>query len=75
MFLDVATNLVHLYFGISPSALAYLDPGTGSIIFQLLLGSVVGGIFFITSKYELLKAKLKQLLGNERKKDQHSDDE
>jgi len=27
---------------IIPSALAYVDPGTGSLIFQMLLGAVLG---------------------------------
>lgn len=34
---------------------AYLDPGTGSFLFQLLIGAVVGGIFVIKSYWLRLK--------------------
>ena len=29
------------------TTLAYLDPGTGSIILQALIGSVVGGLYIL----------------------------
>jgi hypothetical protein len=36
-----------IYFVVMPTqAYAYLDPDTGSFIFQILVGAVVGGIFF-----------------------------
>jgi len=36
-----------IYFGVMPTrAYAYLDPGTGSFIFQILVGAIVGGIFY-----------------------------
>ncbi|NCB38571.1 MAG: hypothetical protein EOM80_07365 [Erysipelotrichia bacterium] len=34
---------------------AYLDPGTGSFLFQLLVGALVGGIFVIKSYWLRLK--------------------
>jgi len=37
-----------IYFGVMPTrAYAYLDPGTGSFIFQILVGAIVGGMFFL----------------------------
>ena len=37
-----------IYFVVMPTqAYAYLDPDTGSFIFQILVGAVVGGIFFL----------------------------
>jgi len=62
-----------IVFLIAPQhAFAYLDPGTGSILFQLLIGSVVGGIFFVTSKLELIKARIRQFRKKE-EKDSHDD--
>lgn len=28
-------------------AWAYIDPGTGSVVFQIVLGSIIGGMAFI----------------------------
>lgn len=36
-------------------AFAYLDPGTGSFLFQLLIGALVGGIFVVKSYWIRLK--------------------
>ena len=36
-----------LYVAFAPPAYAYLDPGTGSYIFQLLIAGVVGLAFVI----------------------------
>ena len=52
------------YFAVMPTrAYAYLDPGTGSFIFQILVGAVVGGIFFFKNFIASLKEKLDRLLG------------
>ena len=32
----------HLYYGLTPPA--YIDPGTGSLIIQVLIGAVAGGL-------------------------------
>jgi hypothetical protein len=31
----------------APKAYAYLDPGTGSYIYQMLIAAVIGGLFVI----------------------------
>ncbi|MBK8159961.1 MAG: hypothetical protein IPK59_14740 [Rhodospirillaceae bacterium] len=49
--------MVYLGLGIS-SAHAYLDPGTGSIILQAVIGAVTGALIVI----KLYWYKLKQLL-------------
>lgn len=56
--------LLIIYFGILPTrAYAYLDPGTGSFIFQILVGAVVGGIFYFKNFIASLKEKINRLLG------------
>jgi hypothetical protein len=40
--------LVFLFFGIfTQKAYAYLDPGTGSYLFQLIIAGVIGGLFAV----------------------------
>ena len=41
-----------LFFGTTQSALAYFDPGTGSVIMQLILGGI-GGVIVISKIYWL----------------------
>ena len=36
-----------IVFGFSKSAWAYLDPGTGSMVLQLLLGGIAGAIVIL----------------------------
>jgi hypothetical protein len=38
------------------NAHAYLDPGTGSILLQMLIGGVVGGLFIVKMQWARLKA-------------------
>ena len=42
-----------------PAAYAYIDPGAGSLLLQLLLGGVAGAFVF----FRLFKQKLFRLLG------------
>lgn len=50
----VTTSLISLLF---PShAYAYLDPGTGSYIFQILIAVAVGGLFAIKLFWGKIKA-------------------
>ncbi len=43
------------------NAYAYLDPGTGSILLQGLIGAIAGGLFFA----KMYWAKFKTMLGFE----------
>ena len=45
-----------------PNAYAYLDPGSGSIIFQAIIGALVGVGIAIKIYWEKLKFKLSNLL-------------
>ena len=43
------------------NALAYLDPGTGSIIFQLIIAGITGSIAYIVFYYRKFKDFLKKI--------------
>ena len=49
----------------SKYAYAYLDPGTGSMLFQALIGGVVAAIFTIKMYWYHLKLFIKRKLGKE----------
>lgn len=38
-----------------PNAFAYLDPGTGSYIFQVLVATLIGGIFTLKIYWQKIK--------------------
>ncbi len=59
-----------LFFAFPREAYAYLDPGTGSYIFQLAIAVLVGGSFAI----KLYWRKIKTLLANLFSKRQRDDD-
>lgn len=62
--------LIGLIFLLSAdNANAYLDPGTGSFIFQLALGMLLGGIVAIKVKFKQLKNFGSSLLNRKKKKD------
>lgn len=44
-------------------AYAYIDMGTGSMIFQMLVAGLVGAGFTIKMYWRTLKGKVRQLLG------------
>lgn len=43
------------------NAFAYLDPGTGSIIFQLIIAGITGSIAYIVFYYRKFKDFLKKI--------------
>ena len=51
--------------------LAYLDPGSGSILIQLAIAALLGLGVAITTSW----SKIKKLLGIKTKKDEHEDDD
>ncbi len=57
--LGVVALILALCF--SPDAYAYLDPGTGSYMLQILLGSLVAGFFVIKQYWHRLKYFFKEL--------------
>jgi hypothetical protein len=52
-----------LFYLIPPlKAYAYLDPGTGSYIFQLIIAALLGGLFAVKLFWNKIKISLKNLL-------------
>lgn len=68
MSFKTATSLIGLtaMLSLSAPAHAYLDPATGSIILQALLGAVAGAtLFFRTSLYKVRALFSRQKPGND----------
>jgi len=53
--------LVLFYLIFPLKAYAYLDPGTGSYIFQLIIAAFVGGLFAVKLFWNKIKIFLKNL--------------
>jgi hypothetical protein len=43
------------YFLFASQAFAYLDPGTGSYVFQILIAAFIGGLFTIKMFWQKIK--------------------
>lgn len=50
--------------GFSESAHAYIDLGTGSMIFQMIVAGLVGATFTIKMYWYKIKTKIRRLLGH-----------
>lgn len=59
----------------SQSAAAYLDPGTGSLILQMLIAGIVGAMFTIKLYWYKLKAFIARLLGEEKETENNHDND
>lgn len=46
-----------------PSAYAYIDPGSGSFMLQMLIASLIGASFTIKAYFKTIKEKIKTLFG------------
>jgi len=55
-----------LIFVFSKDSYAYLDPGTGSYIFQLIIAGIIGGMFSIKIFWNKIKASLANLFSKEK---------
>ncbi|MCK4396886.1 hypothetical protein KAW96_09895 [candidate division WOR-3 bacterium] len=61
-------SVISLFYLISPQKLyAYLDPGTGSFIFQLIIAALLGGLFAIKIFWKRIKTFLKNLFSKGKK--------
>jgi hypothetical protein len=49
---------VALWFGSTGAAHAYLDPGTGSILLQAIIGGVASGLFIMRMYWRKIKSFL-----------------
>jgi len=57
-----------LFFASTQNAQAYLDPGTGSYILQLIIGGALGGVFLLKNYWQSLKGFFSR---NKTKSDDH----
>lgn len=58
MMLKIFTILVLCLFVFPGRVHAYLDPGTGSYLFQFLIAGLLGGMFFFRGYFDKIKNKL-----------------
>lgn len=68
--------ILALWFLVLPGQLfAYIDPGTGSYVFQMIIATLVGSMFLLKTSWQRLKDWFSQLFSakkkseNEEKKD------
>ena len=59
----VAATAVLLVLGTAKPAFAYIDPGTGAMLLQLLLGGVAGGLVILKLYWHRLKERTTRLFG------------
>jgi len=63
------------YFSFSQPLDAYLDPGTGSIILQAVIGIAVGGLFAVGLFWSRVKTFFRNLFSRgEKEKDERDQD-
>jgi len=63
-----------LFFFTFPETLdAYLDPGTGSIILQVVIGAAVGGLFAVGLFWHRVKTFFKNLFSRGEKHEKDKD--
>ncbi len=55
--------VVFCFYVFAVPAHAYLDPGTGSFIFQIMVGAVVGAVFVLKSYFNKIADRARSLFG------------
>lgn len=63
-----------LYLAFPPFVYAYLDPGTGSYILQLLVAGLVGGAFVIKMFWSRIQTFFRRLFSRGEKLEDETDD-
>jgi len=64
--------LVYLIF--PRNAYAYLDPGTGSFVIQIIIAFALGAIFFIKIYFKKIKVFFSNLFSKKKSKDEKPND-
>jgi len=65
----ILLSLTLLLLALPSTAHAYLDPGTGSYVVQLLIGTVLGGLFAVGMFWRRVVAFFKRLFKHGSKDD------
>lgn len=73
MFKIVLLVLLGLFVTIKNTQ-AYLDPGTGSYITQLIIGFSIGGIYLIKIYWSKIKSRIKSIFKSKQKHDKKNED-
>jgi len=60
--------IIALHLTLSPNAYAYLDPGTGSYIFQVLIATFIGALFTIKMYWQKIKHAILNLFSKKPEK-------
>jgi len=60
--------IIALQLTLSPNAYAYLDPGTGSYIFQVLIATFIGALFTIKMYWQKIKHAILNLFSKKQDK-------
>jgi hypothetical protein len=50
---------------------AYLDPGSGSFLLQLLLAGILGGLFVVKMSWSRIKGFFRRMFGRGQNPDEH----
>ena len=66
-FSEVIIFLILFSFTFSDEAYAYLDPGTGSYIFQLIVATLIGALFAVKLFWGKVKTFFNNLFSKEKK--------
>jgi hypothetical protein len=64
-------RLAEALYGPMRSVLAYLDPGSGSFLLQLLLAGILGGLFVVKMSWSRIKGFFRRMLGRGQDPDEH----
>jgi hypothetical protein len=65
--LRATVPLLLVLFALAPSpAWAYIDPGTGSFLFQVVAATLIGGLFFVRTSWQRIRERIKRLFGSRR---------
>jgi hypothetical protein len=68
----LVVSIILIVFGFESSALAYLDPGTGSMVLQLLLGGIAGVVVILKLYWSRFVGLFR---GNAREESEHCSSE
>ena len=55
LFFKIFTIITFFGWGLANEAQAYIDPGTGSMLFQSVIAAIAGGVFLIKTYWSKLK--------------------
>lgn len=65
----ICLSAVFLLLFIPQMAMAYIDPGTGAYIFQILIAGLLGAVFVIKTYWQKILAVMKRLFSSKNKQD------